>query len=228
MDNLSRAHRRRWQRIGALVWVCLIAALATAPVASAAVQPLSIRQIAEQGDTGIVGTVVGLTPHWNAAHTLIVTTVTLRVEHVLKDSTGRVSNQPDDPPTPYSFDIPGGEVDGLALGVSDVATFNVGDRVVLFLRDTDLRTVGGFQGRFWMERGRVYREDLAPMPLADFLRELVGVPGVRIPDALWAEAAAAPEEIGAALAAPSGGGHRKRRAGGGRRRSRHRWRCARI
>ena len=83
-------------------------------VTLASVEKFSIGQITEQGETGIVGTVVSLQPHWNAEGTLIVTTITVRVEHALKGSMGQVGNLPYE----YSFDIPGGEVDGLALGVS--------------------------------------------------------------------------------------------------------------
>ena len=206
MSHLSPIHRRRWWKVGAFACLVSVLALAATSVASAAVEPLPIRRIAEIGQTGLVGTVVRLAPHWNAEHTLIVTTVTVRVEHVLKDRAGRIPTPLADAPTEYSFEIPGGEVDGLALGVSDVATFAEGDRVILVLADTDLRTVGGFQGRFWLDRGQVLREDLAPMPLREFLAEIANVPGVRIPDALWAEAVAAPVAIGPA-AAPVIAGH---------------------
>ncbi len=195
MENPFRGHRRRWWKVGAFVCIWLALALAGASVALAAVERLPVRRIAEIGETGIVGTVVGLAPHWNADRTLIVTTVTVRVEHVLKDTAGRIPQSPESAPAEYAFDIPGGEVDGLALGVSDVATFAVGDRVILFLADTDLRTVGGFQGRFWLDGGRVSREDMPPMPLRDFLAEIADVSGVRIPDALQAEAEAVPEAI---------------------------------
>ncbi len=198
MNNLAPIHRRRWVKVGAFVCTWLALAIVAAATVFAAVERLPISRVAEQGETGIVGTVVRLAPHWNAEHTLIVTTVTVRVEHVLKGDAGQIGNLPYE----YSFDIPGGEVDGLALGVSDVASFAEGDRVILFLADTDLRTVGGFQGRFWLDGGRVCREDLAPMPLRDFLAEIANAPGVRIPDALWAEAEAAPAAIGPAAAAP--------------------------
>jgi hypothetical protein len=187
--------RQRW-KVFAYLSVLIVLALTITTTALASVEKFSIRQIAEQGDTGIVGTVVGLQPHWNAEGTLIVTTITVRVEHALKGSMGQVGNLPYE----YSFEIPGGEVDGLALGVSDVATFNVGDRVILFLADTDLRTVGGFQGRFWIDGGVVYREDFGPLLLGDLLTELTAVQDIRVPDALWAEAKAV--DSTASLAAP--------------------------
>ncbi len=182
---------RRGLKLGAALVILLGLALWSAGAAQAVVERLTLKQVAERARSGVVGTVTGLESHWNAGRTLIFTTVTLRVDYTLKGAA--VQGE-------LAFEIPGGVVDGLALGVSDVATFHVGDRVAVFLADTDLATVGGFQGRFWLVGGRVYREAMPPMSLVDFLAEVSRAPGVRVPDGLWQEAETARAEP--ELAAP--------------------------
>ncbi|MGB9592721.1 MAG: hypothetical protein ACPL7R_01125 [Anaerolineae bacterium] len=152
---------------------------------------LSLQEIAGLSQTAVVGTVSALRSHWNPAHTLILTTVTVDVEHVLKGTAGDT----------LSFEVQGGKVDGLGLTVSGMPTFGVGQRLILFLDDTPDGTVGGFQGRVYLSDGQVSREGFEPTPLITFLVRLAGAPGIRVPAGLWREAQVAASAVSAA--APS-------------------------
>lgn len=156
----------------------IVAHLAAVP-AAALVERYPLDRIADLATRILVGRVVGLDAHRDPGAGLIRTTVTLAVEHSLK-------GEPVD--STLAFDVPGGEVDGLALWVSDAATFAMGDRVIVFLSDGDLKTVGGFQGRFWTGGGRVYREGMQSVSLLEFVTRLAALPAVSIPESLHLEA----------------------------------------
>lgn len=183
-------------RISSWILVALVLSVGfggVLPPRSAQAQTLGLSpsEIARLSQTAVVGTVRALRAHWNPAHTLILTTVTVDVEHVLKGVAGDT----------LSFEVQGGKVGNLGLTVSGAPTFRVGQRVILFLDDTPDGTVGGFQGRFFVSDGQVYREGFDSMPLAAFLAQIGGARGIRIPAALWREAQAPSSPVSAA--APS-------------------------
>jgi len=164
--------------VGLLLATALLVALSHS-IALAQMELVLPKQAVEISNAAVVGTVVDMRSHWNAERTSIFTTVTINVQYVLKGSVGLGL---------YSFEIPGGEADGIGESVSFVATFQTGERVIVFLEDSFMGTVAGFQGRFTLWRGQVYREGLDPMPLERFLSQVTAAPDVRVPLGLWQEA----------------------------------------
>jgi hypothetical protein len=129
---------------------------------------LTMQELADQSGEVVAATVASKESRWNETEDFIFTTVTLRVT------------------TTYAGDalesdvltvlVPGGEVDGVGLGVEHAADFTVGEEVIVFLRqleDNVYGVTGWEQGKFTVTEGRVQEKDL---PVADFeqqIREVV-------------------------------------------------------
>jgi hypothetical protein len=109
-----------------------------------------------------VGRCEAITPHWNNDRSLILTAYRFRVLRALKGSPG----------TTITLDELGGTVNGVAMNVSDVPRYSVGEEVLIFVHRTELgrwETYGAMQGKFRIERdaqGRPWvRSDYYPTEL---------------------------------------------------------------
>jgi PKD repeat protein len=73
---------------------------------------------------------------------------------------------------PFTLKVMGGTVDGMTQDVSDTPGFSPGDEVFLFLRSSPLRVVGGFQGRWSVQEGKVMGVARDGVPVEVFTRAL--------------------------------------------------------
>jgi hypothetical protein len=115
--------------------------------------PLPLEELAEKADMIVLGTVIQLESAWNAKYTAIHTDVTLAVERVLA---GPAEQE-------VTLQVAGGSVRGIGMRTSHDATFQVGERVIVFLdrRAVPSTVVGMQQGKFAVTGNRVARADEA-------------------------------------------------------------------
>jgi hypothetical protein len=128
--------------------------VASSQSASAAMTEVTLPQLTDQSSVIIGGKVLSKDSWWNSDKTLIFTTVKVRVDESLK---GVVS--PDDT---ISIMVPGGEIDGVGLGVEHAAQFEVGEEVILFLRpaeDSHYVVTAWEQGKLTIIDDRVEEKD---------------------------------------------------------------------
>ena len=133
-------------RLLALSLLC--AALATGVARATIVIPPTFEQLVSNAKLIFAGEAIDLQSSWEPrpdGGRAIVTQVTLRVEDVWKGSVGAVTQ----------LQFLGGTIDGLTLAVSDMPSFRLGQRDVLFVGDT-VRVmsplVGFMHGRVRIER----------------------------------------------------------------------------
>lgn len=106
---------------------------------------LDTRSLTLESSDIVIGTVEGMSPHWNSSHTKILTNVVVRVTRGLK-GVG---------PGEIVLTQLGGEVDGVRYTVPGCPAFAVGDEALLFVwRDAHGRAqVNGLaQGKFDITR----------------------------------------------------------------------------
>jgi hypothetical protein len=138
-------------------FVAVLFLLATAATAGRAsvVPPLSLDKLIESADFVFTGTVLRVEARWTPTQSgrAIVTHVTFGVERTLKG----------EPVRELSLEFLGGRIGDMALEVSGVPQFEIGQRSVIFARTRELEVspLAGFnQGRFRVNRdpatGRQY------------------------------------------------------------------------
>ena len=106
---------------------------------------LDTRGLTRESSDIVIGTVTGQSSHWNAAHTMIVTDVTIAVAELLKGTPGST----------ITLTQIGGEVDGMRYSVAGSPVFRNGEEVLVFAwRDAQGRPqVDGLaQGKFEIQR----------------------------------------------------------------------------
>jgi hypothetical protein len=179
--------------------VCSFALLLSTAVAGASqVIQLDTRGLTRESSDIVIGRVGDQHAHWNAAHTMIVTDVTIVVDQALKGGPG----------TSLTLTQIGGEVDGMRYSVDGSPHFTAGEEVLIFAwRDASGRPqVDGLgQGKFEILRdratgARMVRRALPGLGIGDArsLRALPTTPaGGRVPlDDLVREIRAAMAEAG--------------------------------
>jgi hypothetical protein len=140
--------------------------------------PRSFAQLVADAPLIVVSTVAARRSAWEhyGASRIIVTTVTLQVESVLKGSAGRE----------LTVEVVGGSIGDETMRVSDTPEFRVGDRDVLFLTGTPHTVsplIGSNEGRFRVVTeaatgvARVVTGNWVPLTSID----QVGALGVRAP-----------------------------------------------
>lgn len=108
--------------------------------------PLGIEQLADLSTSVVAGTIEAAVGEWNYDRTRIHTRFTLAVDRVLA---GRASET-------VHFRVLGGTVGDTTVMVSEMPRFEVGERVVVFLRGRPGRlpsVVGGPEGKISLDRG---------------------------------------------------------------------------
>jgi len=107
---------------------------------------ITLEQLANGSDFILVGTVTNVAPYEQGDKN-IFTQVTLSVELTLKGKTGRE----------LVIKVPGGVVGGLEMMVTDNPSFQSGERVVVFLNNSQgiFTVFGGFQGKFTIDENNL-------------------------------------------------------------------------
>lgn len=143
---------------------------------------LDTRGLTHESSDIVIGTVGEQHAHWNAAHTMIVTDVTIRVSEALKGGAA----------TTLTLTQVGGEVDGMRYSVDGAPRFKTGEEVLVFAwRDAAGRPqVDGLgQGKFDIRRdpatgARTVQRSLAGLGISDArslrVQNLSGT-GARVP-----------------------------------------------
>lgn len=122
----------------------LITALVMLAVCSATtIEPRTVEELARDSSDVVVGTAGTPRSVWNAAHTMIYTVTTIRIEHAVKGKRSGV----------IEVTQMGGTLDGIHTKVAGVRQFQTGERSALFLRPSvDMPgtyvITGLMQGRF--------------------------------------------------------------------------------
>jgi hypothetical protein len=116
----------RGMRIAVLIVViCALLPLASTNPAYADSGKLNLKDLTEGADSVLIGTVTDRISYWNDGHTRIYTTIDFSVEDRLKGGSGQDE---------VSITVDGGEVGGIGEMVSDMVTFEKGERAVVFLK----------------------------------------------------------------------------------------------
>jgi len=165
--------RSRWVIISVLIMV--ISSMLPLPFTEAAQAEAGkspLEELINGADSVVVGTVVEQNSYWNDEHTGIYTSVVLSVEEMLKGTASQDR---------ITVTLSGGEVDGMWERVSEMASFDQGERAVVFLKklskeqlpkvkDSNLQlpeeqfeVYGGFRGKFTITGDKV-----GNLPLAQF------------------------------------------------------------
>jgi transcriptional regulator CtsR len=154
------------------VLIIVISSMLPLPLTGAA--PVEARRspledLINGADSVVVGTVVEHSSYWNDEHTGIYTSVVLSVEERLK---GTMSQDR------ITITFPGGEVDEIGEWVSDMSSFDQGERVLVFLKklskaqlsEEQFEVYGGFRGKFTITGDKV-----GNLPLAQFKERVSNV-----------------------------------------------------
>ncbi|MFC1592381.1 hypothetical protein ACFL43_07640, partial [Thermodesulfobacteriota bacterium] len=115
-------------RVKKILTATAAAALLLAPIAFSAGAlrlPLSTHQLTLDADVVIRGRVLAAAAQWNDDRTLIFTRAAVEVQRSIRGSS---------PQAVIWVEYPGGEVDGVGLGVSDGPRLAAGEAVLLFLK----------------------------------------------------------------------------------------------
>jgi len=155
------------------------ALLAATPAGASQVVHLDTRGLTHESSDIVIGKVGDQHAHWNAAHTMIVTDVTIAVDQALK---GGASGA-------LTLTQVGGEVDGMRYSVDGSPSFKPGEEVLVFAwRDAQGRPqVDGLaQGKFEIRRDpatgmRTVQRSLPGLGVAD--ARTLRAPGVMSPAA---------------------------------------------
>lgn len=120
---------------------------------------LTLEYLAAKADSILVGGVNNVT-YYQEGEGNIYTQVTLSAEQTIKGETGGE----------VVIRVPGGKVDGLEMVVTGTPSFQLGERVVVFLdkeAEGIFTVVGGFQGKFTIDNNMV-----GDKPLTEFIDQI--------------------------------------------------------
>ncbi len=149
-----------WRTLGISLAVALALLSAGQGNAFALVEQLSLDELTAKADAILVGEVTDIASYQEGEGN-IYTLVTLSVEQTIKgESGGKVV-----------IKLPGGEVDGLGLWVSDTPSFQLGEKAVVFLEEVDnaFGVSGWYQGKFTVQDNRVVERDQS---LTNFIADI--------------------------------------------------------
>ena len=128
--------------------------------AAGIVEKLTVEQLAARADSILVGKVTNIACYQEDKGN-IYTLVTLSMEQTIKGETKEAVN----------VRIPGGELNRQAMWVEDAPSFQLGERVVIFLEEREgiFNVVGGFQGKFSIDKNNMVSGN---MPLTEFINQI--------------------------------------------------------
>ena len=121
-------------------WLLIFAIAAISAGTFGIVQKLSVEQMTQMADSIVLGDVVNLVSQWEdtGAGKGIFTYVTIDASQYVKGSGYRT----------VMFKIPGGQVGDITQVVTDVPSFTLGEKTIVFLQQKDFPVVGWHQGKF--------------------------------------------------------------------------------
>jgi hypothetical protein len=118
--------RFHWLSVAILfIIVSSLLPLAFTSAAQADSGKINLQDLTNGADSVLVGTVTDRHSYWNDAHTQIYTSVAFSVEDRIK---GEAS------PDKVTITVPGGEVEGIGEFVSEMPSFDQGEKAVVFLK----------------------------------------------------------------------------------------------
>ncbi|MGD0352441.1 MAG: matrixin family metalloprotease [Dehalococcoidia bacterium] len=118
--------RFRWLSVAILfIIVSSLLPLAFTSAAQADSGKINLKDLTNGADSVLVGTVTDRNSYWNDAHTQIYTSVAFSVEDRIKGEAG---------PDKVTITVPGGEVEGIGEFVSEMPSFDQGEKAVVFLK----------------------------------------------------------------------------------------------
>ena len=124
-------------------------------VTSGLVVKLSLEELVANADQIVMGTIIAKESRQNAESNSICTLATLSTKQWLKGKS---------PDKEIAISVPGEETNGISEWVEDVASFEPGESVLVFLqinRDGTSGVVGGCQGKFIVTNGNVVQDQLS-------------------------------------------------------------------
>ena len=169
--NITKLHRN------ILIFVCLlvvagVAGCGTSPGAPNApsqsgeglVEKLTLDELALRADSVLVGEVTDIACYEEGKGN-IYTLVTLSIDQRIKGETEGEAN----------IRVPGGEVNGRALGVEGAPSFQLGERTVVFLNKGEgvFTVVGGFQGKFTIDKNNMVGGTMSLTEFIDQIRDIL-------------------------------------------------------
>ena len=126
---------------------------------SGLVEKLTLDDLAARANLVLLAEVVDIT-YQKEVNDSIYTLVTFSVEQIFK---GETANE-------VVIRVPGGKIDGQVQVVEDAPGFQLGERAVVFLEKGDgiFRAVGGFQGKFTIDKNNM----VGNMLLQEFVEQV--------------------------------------------------------
>ena len=148
-----------------IAWCSLILVLGVG-TGRAAMRQFPMEDLARKADAIVLGTVLQQESAWDAQHTAIHTDVTVAVEQVLAGTPGNI----------VTLRVAGGIVDGIGMRTSNDASFQKGERVIVFLDTTAIPSsiVGMQQGKFTVKDDLVTQGD-ETVRLEEFIATVRGL-----------------------------------------------------
>lgn len=160
---------------------CAVAVLFYFGLARGAVVYKDVGELTAESNRIVIGDVTEVTSFWNQERALIKSRIIVNVDDYLIG----------EGPGTETLEMDGGTVDDMSLRVSVLPMFEAGDRVLLFMGDTEIGLVGHFQGAYLTDGEQVAR--MAPgcreilsetlRPLRDLFDEIERAlpPGATLP-----------------------------------------------
>jgi uncharacterized protein YkvS len=110
---------------------------------------ISLEKLVTTADVILIGTVNEVISYQEDSN--IYTRVTLSVEQTIK---GEIGNE-------VAIKVPGGEYNGISLNVTDNPSFNVDEKVLVFLTKSDniYEVYGGFQGKILINENNMITDN---------------------------------------------------------------------
>jgi len=154
------------------ILICLLVGAAMASCSSSPQTPTSppqstggtvgkitVEQLTAKAASIMVGKVTNIACYQEGKGN-IYTLVTLSVEQTIKGETGGE----------VAIRVPGGKVGGLEMMVTDAPSFQLGERAVVFLDNSEgtFTVVGGFQGKFTIDSNNM----VGNKPLTEFTDQI--------------------------------------------------------
>jgi len=133
----------RWKAAARIT--ALLAAVLWLPAGATSVMGVDLDQLTRQSDVVVHGTVKGKASRWSGDGRRILTDVQIEVRESFKGSPSRT----------VTVQQPGGVVGDIGQRVDGLATFEVGEEVVVFLErwgSQHFQVTGAAQGKFRVER----------------------------------------------------------------------------
>ncbi|MCF6149141.1 MAG: hypothetical protein E3K37_10835 [Candidatus Kuenenia sp.] len=127
--------------------------------AQAIVTGLSTEELTKSSHAVITGTVEDVQSYWSNDRKTIFTSATIKLTEIIRGNI--IQNT-------ITVEYEGGEVEGIGLKISDMATLNKGEKILLFLKtakskrteqkENVFRIVGRAQGKYFIDKNGIAKK----------------------------------------------------------------------